>query len=266
MKVEPLLQPDLHSISKLQPEGWSDIRLKFKYYIEADFCFPFKITFHHEIIAIGAIIIHDKVAWLGHIIVEKNFRNKGIGKRITQALIDFAKSKHCETIYLLATELGEIIYRKLGFFAETQYLFFENLKINHDWKFSKQIIPYDQQFEKQILAIDQLTSKENRTRSLSAALSNSSLYVEENILQGFYLPDLGEGLIIATDTRAGIELMKVHLTSNNKIIFPNNNLSAIKFMQQHGLEASRTATRMRLGKKRNVLFENIFNRIAGNIG
>ncbi|MBL0009542.1 MAG: GNAT family N-acetyltransferase [Saprospiraceae bacterium] len=99
-----------------------------QFYITSDFCFPIKVSIDHKIAGTGTAIIHHDVAWLAHIIVHPDFRNQGIGKLITESLVKMAHAKSCDTLYLLATELGEPVYRKIGFETETEYLFFKGEK------------------------------------------------------------------------------------------------------------------------------------------
>ena len=67
------------------------------------------------------------MVWLAHINVQPGNRNHGLGKLITQFLVDEAQAKNCDTIYLIATDLCEPVYKKVGFETETDYLFLKIL-------------------------------------------------------------------------------------------------------------------------------------------
>lgn len=120
MRVQPLNHNDLNSLPGLQPDGWQDITPSFEFYTRSSFCFPLKIISDDKIVGIGTTIIHHDVAWLAHIIVQKDYRKKGIGQLITERLVDSLKPMNCETIYLLATDLGAPVYEKAGFETETE--------------------------------------------------------------------------------------------------------------------------------------------------
>ncbi len=64
-------------------------------------------------------------AWLAHIIVDPEYRKRGIGSLIVCQLLDFLKNSGCETVSLIATELGYSVYKKAGFVEQTEYAFFE---------------------------------------------------------------------------------------------------------------------------------------------
>lgn len=266
MKIEPLIFDDINSLTELQPEGWGDIMPKIIFYIQSNFCFPIKIIAENEIIGIGATIIHHDTAWLGHIIVHKEKRGKGIGRLITEKLIEIAKSEKCQTIHLIATDLGAPVYEKAGFRTETEYLFFKDLKIENPVVNFENIHNYKEDHKNVITIIDKVNSAEERMCEIENHLEKGFVYYDKNTIEGFYLPTLGEGLIIANNSTAGIELLKFHLSTTTKVAFPKANLAGISFLYENGFKEFSKAKRMTLGKKKEVKFENIYNRIGGNIG
>ena len=266
MDIQTLENRDIHLITSLQPPGWQDIIPTIKFYTNSTFCFPIKVTIGNKIIGIGTTIVHADTAWLAHIIVHPDNRNQGIGKLITQTLVDSSQTKNCDTIYLLATDLGEPVYREIGFETETEYLFFKDLKPGGSWMTSKNIVSFTDNFKTQITNLDRYISGEDRFLQLDQHLTNAFVYLQNNIVEGFYLPTFGEGLIAANSNAAGHELMKLRLTTKDNAAFPIDNLSAAEFMYQNNFKEFKTAKRMRLGKKRIWKPKNIYNRIGGNLG
>ena len=129
MQIQQFEPIDIKSLPNLQPEDWGNITPAFQFYLTSQFCFPLKVIIDNKMVGVGAAIIHNEIAWLAHIIVHPDYRKKGIGKTISQTLVDNSKSHHCETIYLIATELGAPVYAGIGFETETEYLMFKGLKI-----------------------------------------------------------------------------------------------------------------------------------------
>ena len=265
MDIQPLQHNDAELITELQPEGWPDISGIIKFYIQSSFCFPIKIILEEKIVGIGAAIIHNDVAWLAHIIVHRDNRNQGIGRIITQSLIDISRSKDCHTVYLVATDPGEPVYKKLGFEIETEYIFFKYPEPNMDWITSNAIIPFDAKHKIQIALLDKKISGEERMMHLEEFLAGSYVYIQNEVIEGFYLPALGDGLIVSDKITAGLELMKFRLTTKNHAVFPVDNIAAITFMHENNFIEFRRAKRMRLGPTRNWQPENIYNRIGGNL-
>lgn len=266
MDIQRLEHSDIPFISDLLPFGWEDAIPIIAFYTNTSFCFPIKVCMDEKIVGIGATIIHDDTAWLAHIIVHADYRNQGIGKAITQSLVETSYSKGCETINLLATELGEPVYKKMGFEIETEYLIFRCEGANSTFEGSENIVEFNSDFKKQVLDLDRQVSAENRILLLEEHLSNGFLYLQDNEVTGFYLPSLGHGLIIATTNLAGQELTKLRLQSKGFASFPSKNLSARAFMRENNFNEFRIEKRMRLGRKKNWQPQNIYAIIGGNLG
>ena len=81
------------------------------------------------------------------------------------------------------------------------------------------------------------------------------------------MPDLGEGLILASDTSAGLELMKIKYSKVDKAVLPGENHFGTNFLGENGFTLSDTkGTRMILGQEINWKPEHIYSRIGGNFG
>jgi hypothetical protein len=180
-------------------------------------------------------------------------------------LVNSPEVKKCETVYLIATDLGAPVYEKVGFETETEYLYFKDVKIDSNFMTSPHIYPYKTDFKSQVAELDIINSAEDRLFHLEPYFERGYVYLRDRI-EGFYLPTFADGLIIANTPSAGIELMKLHLQTNSKIAFPKDNLVSKNYLYERGFKEFSTGRRMRIGKKRNVSFENIYNRIGGNLG
>ena len=266
MRFSPFTHSDIPVLDELRPPDWTDIKIPFQFYLSSDFCFPIKLTHEDKIIGVGCPIIHDDVAWLGHIIVHPDFRNQGHGTSITKHLIKIAEGLKTSTIFLIATDMGAPVYSKLGFVTETEYLFYKDVLLKEKFVRSKNVIPFHEKHFDQLYQLDKKLSSESRLKHLTEHCSSGIVYLENDRVQGFYLPNFGEGLILAELPSAGIELLKLHLSKNDKVVFPIDNTSALHFMMQSSFEYFRTAKRMRLGLKRDWMAFAIYSRIGGNLG
>ncbi len=266
MEIRAIHQNEISVLSDLQPDGWADIVPHFNFYTQSSFCVPVKVVVDKKIVGIGVSIVHHDVAWLAHIIVRPEERCKGWGRLITQALMDVAKQQHCSTIYMIATKLGFPVYEKLGFLIETEYIFCRRVGESPDLSVSDHVQPYQEQYKEHISAMDKNISGEDRMMHLEARLAKGFVHCDRGMVHGYYLPSLGEGLIVADTGHAGLELLKWHLRHSSQIVVPEENMVARTFLQALGFEEASTAKRMRLGNIRSVKFSNIYNRIGGNIG
>lgn len=266
MNFEPIQFSDLPVITALSPEGWGNVPIKIQHYIESPFCFPIKLLVDQKIVAIGTTIIHSNVAWLGHIIVAPDERGKGYGKQTTQELIRIANNKKCNSIQLIATDMGAPVYSKLGFKESSSYLFFDDIQAPHLEEADNNIQQYQSRYKEQLLRLDLTTAAENRRCEIEPHFISGFLYVKNKKVLGYYLPSLGEGLIVANEQAAGMALLKMYLMQNSKVVLPKENTTAVSFLLNQGCPIKRQAKRMYLGENIDVQFQSIFNRIGGNLG
>ncbi|MHA4843949.1 GNAT family N-acetyltransferase [Flavitalea antarctica] len=276
LEIHPLVKEDLHLLAALQPEGWGSILPAHEIYLQSSCSFPLKFTEDDNLVGLGTTIIHHDSAWLAHIIVHPGMRKKGIGKLITKTLMDVAFSSHCDLLSLIATDLGEPVYSKLGFETDTEYVFYKAgetkgvgqqplPKQTDSLSLHDHIEPYQPGFKAELLALDKQVSGEDRALYLQDHLDHGILYFDNRVLEGFYLPSAGEGMISATTSTAGITLMELRKTKD-VFIFPVDNIIARQYCERKHLYPFRTAKRMVLGKRRQWHPEWIYNRIGGNLG
>ena len=67
-----------------------------------------------EVVGIGGVEILGRHGLLRSLVVKEEFRGKGYGRTLCQELIELAKQKGVEELYLLTTN-AEGFFRKLGF-------------------------------------------------------------------------------------------------------------------------------------------------------
>ncbi len=115
--------------------------------------------------------------------------------------------------------------------------------------------------------LDAYVSGENREKLIKNYLNNSFVFISNNLIEGFYIPDLGEGPIFALSTDAGMELMRFKYSTVYVAIIPGDNQAGIEFIKELGFKASHTTpTRMLFGRDIEWRPEMIYSRIGGNLG
>jgi len=268
MQYGTIKHSDLERIAWLQPDGWPDITDEFRHYIDYDFCYPVKVTMSNKIVGVGCSIIFGNTAWVAHIIVSSGHRNRGLGFQIVDRLLRDLREKSIDTVLLIATDLGEPVYKKAGFREVSEYIYF---KREHPWKeipFSNKIISCHEDYFLKVIMLDKAISGENRESLIKKFLDiNGLVYMEEGEVVGFYLPTLGEGLIFADNSMVGLELMKLKYSNSDHAVIPFENSVGIDFLKQNGfVHTSKTGKRMILGKDISWKPECFFNRISGNYG
>ncbi len=266
MIFEKIINQDLDFLGSLQPEGWGDIIPAFKFYLEFPFCFPVKTKVNEKIAGIGAAIILKDTAWLAHIIVNHENRKQGIGGAITAHLLDITREQGCKTVSLIATDLGRPVYQKIGFTDQEDYVFYEREAPLESGNPSADIAICREEHRAGILELDRALSGENREQLLEPKLGGSFVHQSNGKIDGYYIPDLGEGLVMADNERAGLDLLKLKLSRSNKNVLPAGNSRGMAFMLENGFKETKLAKRMVWGQRFGWQPEKMFGRIAGNLG
>jgi N-acetylglutamate synthase-like GNAT family acetyltransferase len=267
MQLEKLTCANIENIRHLQPNGWPDITKAFTFYTANEFCNPIKVSVAGKIIGIGCSISFEKTAWLAHIIVSDDYRNQGVGSAIVDELLNNSKTKGIETVLLVATELGEPVYTKAGFSKVSEYRYFRKEKMLPKNVISDKIQPYKKEFHKDIIQLDRCISGENREKLLEIYLGKSFVFIDNNVVCGYFMPDLGEGPVLACTIEAGIELMRFRYSDFERATIPEENKTGIEFLHRIGfVETETKGTRMILGKEVQWKPEMIYSRIGGNFG
>jgi GNAT superfamily N-acetyltransferase len=267
MQIEPITSKDLDNILHLQPEGWSDIVPDLTFYATSDFCNPVKMVIGESIAGIGASIQFHHTAWLAHIIVDPGFRNRGIGYQIVGRLLKDLEKSGTESCLLTATELGQPVYNRSGFRNVAEYIFLNREKPWQEVPFSPDVVDFREEFRHYVYKMDMHATGERRELLLSPFLKDARLYVRNNIMMGYLIPGLREGLIIAENDEAGFALMNAKYATVDKAILPADNKAGVEFLLKHGFaDSGKKGTRMILGKDIPWKPEMIYSRIGGNVG
>lgn len=265
LRFAPITSADLPEVQLLQPEFWADIIPTFRWYLTLDFSYPVKAILHGEVVGCGVALVNEDSVWLANIIVAKEFRNKGIGALITEHLIQYAL-QHRQNVLLIATRLGKPVYEKLGFKEDQGYTFFKPYKIV--LPVSENIVPYEPQYKNAILKLDCEVMGEHRLNLLHARLQEAMVYKKEGNIEGFCIPNLGEGLTLAHTQEAGLALLAWRLREEKRACLPSANKVAIEFLLSQGyiIDDNLWAIKMYLHQKPNWDPTKQYGRVGGNMG
>jgi len=266
MKIETITINDIEKIRNLQPDDWNDIVPDIEFYIDSPFCHPVKATIDNTLVGTGALISLGKSSWIGHIIVDAQYRNNGIGLQVVNNLLEFAQKSSIDTCSLIATELGKPVYLKAGFKTITEYQFLKREQPAMECPVSDNIVSFTECYRAAIQELDMAVAGEDRRVLLDKSIQNARVYLQNNKVTGYYIPDLKEGTIVADTTEAGLELMKLKYTKADKAVLPVDNLEGIAFLKQQGFTETSKGTRMVFGKELNWQPLKIYSRISGNFG
>ena len=229
--------------------------------------YPYQVVIEKQLAGFGLLFQFEKVAWLGWILVHTNFRNKGIGTSITEHLINEAKRKGAESLILTATEMGFPIYHKFGFRTVSYYRFF---------RFSEKFVPAPAATEirrarlndlHDLASLDRKATGENRILLLENNLTEIYVHANSHKINGFIMPGLGNGYIVADDEHSGMDLFNFRCHLNKKLVaVPEQNIKMISWLSDNGFSEINPIPRMVLGKEPDWNPKMIFHRGTGYSG
>jgi GNAT superfamily N-acetyltransferase len=265
--IQEINPSQIPSLNQLPPTSWAfDYEAFLKHYLPTNFFKAFVLTKHEEIVGTGNVFFKGKIGWLANIIISKKHRQQGLGAQMTEYLVDYLDNQGCETQLLIATELGERVYQKIGFNKIGSYQGFSSNQ-NQAYEVGNSIKKLNQNHLQSILDLDFYVNGECRKHFLEQYYKNGFGYFNEHDLLGYYLPAFGRGLIIAQEEEAGLELLKLkHCKEGRHTMLPIDNQVGINYLEKMGIEKTRNWTRMSLGKTINWNPKMIYSYASGYCG
>jgi GNAT superfamily N-acetyltransferase len=269
LKIRPIQKYEISSLQGFPPEDWNlDLPKLFSFHFGYEYFYPIVAEVNNIIVGCGISITHRHVSWLGTIIVLPEYRRQGIGKELTTHLMEYCRGKGCTTQLLTASEMGEPIYRKLGFVTSETYIFYKRESIIPSENISN-VREARSTDRKLIQELDKEITGEERFVFLERFLPTAWVSPSETsaVLNGVYLPDFGNGLILAKNSEHGFALMKLRLKhGKTTAIIPSANTAAREYITSLGFHEYRTAPRMVLGKDVQWKSDMVYNRGTGYCG
>lgn len=264
VKIRNFKKLDLAKINYLQPEGWEDITYYFKFFEEVDFCFPVVAEIDNNIVGVANCLLNQGTGWISHIIVSDKFRNQGFGYKLSEYVMNILFENNCTTQLLIATKMGENLYERLGFQKSCRYNFYIGNQL--DFPKNENIHQLNASDYDEVFKLDFSISGEHRENMILQFISNGYIYEENNSdeISGYFIPDLGDGVILADNNISGIELLRIkHTLKKCMTVLPAENQAGNNFFIENGFELHNHAYRMVLGNEVNWKPQSVFCRIGG---
>jgi len=269
LKIRRIKKSEIPQFNNFPPDDWNlDLPQLLTFHFGYRYFYPAAAEIDKKIVGCGIAIIHNKVSWLGTIIVLPEYRGQGIGTGITSHLLKYCGGRGCRNQILVASEMGEPVYRNLGFKNSATYIFFKRESLLPAQSVSNVRGVRIEDFKK-IKELDRTITGEKRFNFIKRFFPTGIVYNsgKSDHINGLYLPDYGTGLIIAKDPAAGLTLVKLKFNQGQtKIAVPLQNTAAQEYLLAEGFEEYRRAPRMVLGEDVNWKPAMVYNRGTGYCG
>ncbi len=266
MEIRRIQEHEITAVQEILPEQWNpNLTGLYRTYRNSDRFQPLVAVERGTIAAYGQALIFGDTAWLGSISVRRESRRRGIGQRITEELIDRCYSRGASSIHLMATDAGEPLYRKLGFVDDTLYLFYSG---RYHGPVNGNIHPIEERDRDSVLDISRRVTGEERDAMLDEYLHTGYKYCDDaHRITGFFLPEFGNGLVLAMDDDSGRELLKYkHSGGNTLSVLSEENEIGVEFLEAMDFQRMNSSKRMYLGACREWYPDKTFSRGATYAG
>lgn len=268
LNIRLLQAVEIPHLKGFAPPDWNtDLSLIFSFHYGQPYFYPIAAELDGELVGCANGLWSGNAAWLGNIVVLPGFRGQGIGYALTKHLVDFHQSKGCISQILIATKMGEPVYRKLGFETISNYVFCKaEVPVNPN--LASHIRPATAKDIPSILRVDQYLTGEDRRLFLERFMAGAWVHDSApGIVDGFFLPDLAQGPVLAENDTAGLALLAFKLDRGSRsMVVPEANQVALSFLREHGFNETTRAPRMILGKGTHWQPEHIYSRGGGYCG
>jgi ribosomal protein S18 acetylase RimI-like enzyme len=252
----------------MRPDGWrTEPAELFAFHLGQPYFHPIVADVDGAIAGCAEALVQGNAGWLGSIIVRPEYRGRGLGLALTRRLVDIIRSQGCESQVLIATPMGRPVYEKLGFTVESEYIFLKN-DSPRPVSSSENLRSLESDDVDALLALDRSSTGESRGPFLRRHLDGGLIHTDSrDQIDGFFLPALGEGLIVAEEESAGLALLQHKLSLGAaQVVVPDANATALRFLQGHGFNETFRAPRMTLDRRVDWQPEKIFSRAGGFCG
>ena len=259
-KLRAMTSEDIPQAMQLKDAaGWNQTTADWARFLSASPEGCFVAEYRGDVIGTSATIIYEgRFAWIGMVIVDKQYRGQGIGIALLERAIRFLDSQRVPTMKLDATPQGKPLYEKFGFISEYDI---ERWMLNRTVK--ENVLENVPISIEDVLLIDREVFGADRSgllRSLAQEAPHLTLVdQQEGKITGYSFGRLGSradhmGPWVAHNEDAAERLLNSFLLrSSRELIFVDClrlNPWAIPLVKARGFEFSRPLTRMFRGTNR----------------
>lgn len=183
--------------------GWGDRRTWFEFATTQPECQPVVAEFDGRLVGTGVGTTNGRVGWVGTIWVDPEQRGGGLGRALTQAVIDGLEAAGCRTLLLVATDQGLPLYERMGFELQTRYRILEAPGLDPDAAPpDPEVRPLEAADLESICALDRIATGEDRGHAIRRFASPETakvLAVEGEVRAVVIRAPWGGGATVAPD-------------------------------------------------------------------
>jgi ribosomal protein S18 acetylase RimI-like enzyme len=191
--------------------SWGDRRTWFEFATSQRECRPVVAEVGGRLIGTGVGTASGGVGWVGTIWVDPTHRGAGLGRALTQAVIDALEEAGCRTLVLVATDQGLPLYERMGFELQTRYRILEAPGLDPAVSAPDDAVrPFDAGDLAAVLDLDRMATGEDRghaIRRFASAVTARALDIDGSV-DGFVIrAPWGGGATVAVTAAGALRIL-----------------------------------------------------------
>ena len=211
--IRPMLPADVAAATEaILRSDWGDRRTWFEFATTQPACRPVVAELDGALAGTGVGTANGSVGWVGTIWVDPARRGAGLGRALTQAVIDGLEAAGCRTLVLVATEAGRPLYEGMGFELQTRYRILEAPGLDPAAVApDPEVRPFARADLDTICALDLAATGEDRSHAIRrfASPETSKVLDVDGAIRGFVVrAPWGGGATVAPDPGDAMRLLE----------------------------------------------------------
>jgi GNAT superfamily N-acetyltransferase len=183
MILNGMAQPEIRPMQPADVDAATDMILSYDWGVRREWLelatklptgLPMVAVADGAIVGTGVGTANGSVGWLGTIFLAPAWRGRGLGRAITQAIIDRLEGAGCRTLVLVATADGRRLYERMGFEVQTRYRILEAVGLSSAEPAggAPRVRAFETRDLEPVLALDRIGTGEDR-REVVSRLANA---------------------------------------------------------------------------------------------
>ena len=276
LEIRLLTEGDIGAGMRLKElAGWNQTESDWRRLLKLDSQGCFVACIDHRVVGTATSTAYGPdLAWIGMVLVDPDYRRRGIATQLMQATLDSLRSRGVKTIKLDATPAGRPVYAALGFREEA---LIERWSGTAGPAVRNECQVWQQQVRREMLALDRRAFGAERASLLDSLVANP--FVEQHIirapdgeLRGYALARQGAiacyvGPLVAIDQNAAASLLDAMLSQFvGRTVFIDINTAfqaSARIVAARGFVKQRDLIRMRAGLRNSAGTSALVFAIAG---
>ena len=190
---------------------WGDRRTWFEFATSQPECHPIVAEADGEVVGTAVGTVNGSVGWVGTIWVDPAHRGAGIGRGLTEAVIEGLEGAGCRTLVLVATDQGLPLYERLGFSVQSHYRILEAPGLEAAAEPDPAIRSFEGADLGTLIALDATATGEDRAHAIRrfAAPGTTRVLEADGAVRGFVIrAPWGGGATIATTPADALRILE----------------------------------------------------------